>query len=779
MDIHRVMGGAVLILLLCVSVTWGARLIQEEVPLPVQKQPTQSKQTTPAKQTSSSQVGKQSGGTSQKETVIPLKEFKEQQKKLQFYGVNPNVPRPTDQGAGESVGDADVSPEVPSQSPASASSPRTNNQPSSQKQPRMEVDPSGQFITMDFDGVDIKVFIKFIADITGKNFIIDEKVSGKITVISPRKMTMDEAYRVFLSVLEVNGFGTVDMGGVTKIVKAADAITKSLETTMEPPMIRDDTMITQIIQLKYADANDMRNLLSPLMSKASSQLLSYPQSNVLIVTDNKSNIKKIMDILKVIDVAGFAQEVKIIPLTYASATDLASKLGEIMTEGRQEELQRLRTVRQPESVGTKTATKIIPYERTNSMIVMAPPQDLSGIEELIRKLDIPTPTGKEDIHVYYLQYANAEDLAKVLTEIPTPESPDAQAQAATALSAGQTAASVQTKARSVKNPALKDQNIKISPDKETNSLIIYADPYQYRSIIETIKYLDIPRKQVYVRAAIMEVNTTKDFNVGVEWTFAEDFTYDSGNRTGAVVGRTGKGFVTSPTDLPSGPLVGVIGEAITVTSGSTKITFPNMSSFINAMAQDSDVNIISTPQILTMDNKEAEIKVGSNVPYVTREDTDSTNIDRTVRTYDYRDVGVTLKLTPQINQQGNIRMALFQEITTLVPGTTADEYAPTTLKRSASTTVNVKDGSTMVIAGLIGDTLTLSDYRVPLLGDIPLLGWLFRSFSKTREKTNLYIFLTPQIIDTEEKTQALYQEKSIEAEEMTRPLDAPRKAQPE
>ena len=775
MDIRRVMGGAVLILLLCVSGTWGARLIQEEAPLPVKKQGTQ---TTPAKQTAPPQKSstEQPGVTDQKEKVVPLKEFKKQQRQMQYFGLNPDVPRQKDQGADGAVED-NVPGEQPTQPPAPAPFAKPANQSVKQTPPKMEVDASGQFITMDFDGVDIKVFIKFIADITGKNFIIDEKVSGKITVISPRKMTMDEAYRVFLSVLEVNGFGTVDMGGVTKIVKAADAITKSLETVPEPPMIRDDTMITQIIQLKYADANDMRNLLSPLMSKASSQLLSYPQSNVLIVTDNKSNIKKIMDILKVIDVAGFAQEVKIIPLNYASATDLAAKLGEIMTEERQEQLQRLRHVRQPESVGTKTVTKIIPYERTNSMIVMAPPQDLPGIEQLISKLDIPTPTGKEDIHVYYLQHANAEDLAKVLTEIPTPESPDSQAQP-TAVPAGQTPAA-QARARTMKNPTLKEQNIKISPDKETNSLIIYADPYQYRSIIETIKFLDIPRKQVYVRAAIMEVKTNKDFKVGVEWTFAEDFTYDSGKRTGAVIGRTGQSFITSPGDLPSGPLVGVIGEAITVTSGSTKITFPNMSSFINAMAQDTDVNIISTPQILTMDNKEAEIKVGANIPYVTREDTDSTNIDRTVRTYDYRDVGVTLKLTPQINQQGNIRMNLFQEITTLVPGSTGDEYAPSTLKRSASTTVNVKDGSTMVIGGLIGETLTVSDYRVPLLGDIPLLGWLFKSFSKSGEKTNLYIFLSRMIIDTHEKTQALYKEKSNEADEMLKPLVPAKKAQPD
>jgi general secretion pathway protein D len=729
MDIHRVISVAVLILFVCVSCVWAARLIEEDVPAPVPQQ------TTPNQPKAASSVK------------------------------HPGIQKSKD-GTNSSLHQEAVAPQSEPSSTMSAAKAR-------QPVAKNAADSGGQFITMDFDGVDIKVFIKFIADITGKNFIIDDKVTGKITVISPRKMTLDEAYRVFLSVLEVNNFGTVEMGGVTKIVRSADAITKSLETTTEPPLIKDDSMITQIIQLKYVDANDIKTLLSPLMSKASSQLLSYPQSNVLIVTDNKANIKKLMDILKVVDVAGFAQEVRIFPLTYASAADLATKLNDILSEGKQDETQRLRALRQQQDVaGTKTATKIIPYERTNSLIVLAAPPDVSGIEELIQKLDIPTPSGKEDIHVFYLQYANAEDMAKVLTEIPTPENPEAPTPPG---QQGAPKTAQQAIQKTTQNPALKEQNIKISPDKETNSLIIYADPYAYKSLVETIKYLDIPRKQVYVKALIMEVNTNHDLNFGVQWTYASDFKYDSKNKTGAVVGRTGNSFITSPSDLPTGPLLGVIGEAITIKQGSTTLTFPNMSSFVNAMANDSDVNVISTPQILTMDNQEAEIKVGSNVPYVTNTTTDTTNLNNTVRTFDYRDVGVTLKLTPQINQQGDIRMKLFTETSTLVQGTGDTEFAPTTLKRSASTMVNMHDGSTMVIGGLIGDTLSLTNYRVPLLGDIPLLGYLFKSLSRSREKTNLYIFLTPYIIDTNEKGQALYQEKNREADMINDTLDSSKK----
>jgi len=346
MDIHRVISVAVLILFVCVSGVWAARLIQDEGfgPIPQQTTTNQPKAASTARQPG---IQKPKAGTN---SSIPAQATTSQEKK-------------SDSRINSS----------PQGEPSATTTAAKTRQPTAQN----EADSGGQFITMDFDGVDIKVFIKFIADITGKNFIIDDKVTGKITVISPRKMSLDEAFRVFLSVLEVNGFGTVDMGGVTKIVRSADAITRSLETTMEPPLLKDDSMITQIIQLKYVDANDIKNLLSPLMSKASSQLLSYPQSNVLIVTDNKANIRKLMDILKVVDVAGFAQEVKIFPLTYASAADLASKLNDILAEGKQEDVQRLRAMRQQNVAGTKTETKIIPYERTNSLIVLAPPTDVS------------------------------------------------------------------------------------------------------------------------------------------------------------------------------------------------------------------------------------------------------------------------------------------------------------------------------------------------------------------------------------------------------------------
>jgi len=607
-----------------------------------------------------------------------------------------------------------------------------------------------QYVTMDFDGMDIAMLVKFIADITKRNFILDNNVSGKVTVVSPRKMTIDEAYRVFESVLEVNGFTTVRSGNVTKIIKSSEAVTKGIETRTHESSSREDRLVTQIIQLKYVDAEDMKNLITPLISKSSSQIMSYPQSNLLIITDTISNLKKIMDIIKVIDVKRFSQEVKVIHLEHASATDLSNKLTQILSGAGTDASSRAISRRMPGATSTKEPPKILPYERTNSIIVVANAQDVSYISEMITDLDIPTPSGKEDIHVYYLQNANAEEVAKVLSGMPTLTSPDATPRPGTTTGMTSNISSSGTSSQ---------QNFKISPDKATNSLIIFADPYTYNNIVDTIRFLDIPRKQVYVEAFIMEVNSEANFEIGVQWSFFDDFKYDGGKKTGAWIGRTTDTSIAKPSDFPAGPLLGVIGQAITLNKGGVEITLPSMASFINAVSGDKDVHIISKPQLITMDNKQAEIKVGKNIPYVTREDTDSTNINRTVRTYDYRDVGVTLKFTPQINQEGGVRMELFQEITHLVPGTGEEKFAPTTYKRSATTAVSVRDGQTMVIGGLIGDNLTIGNSKVPLFGDIPFLGYLFKTLSRDREKTNLYIFITPHIIDTVEKANIFYKMK--------------------
>ncbi len=373
-------------------------------------------------------------------------------------------------------------------------------------------------------------------------------------------------------------------------------------------------------------------------------------------------------------------------------------------------------------------------DRTNSLIILATEDDTVRIRELIDLLDREIPRGEGNIHVYYLQNANAEDLTKVLTALPSGD---------------------KKQVRKGKAPVI-SKEVQIVADKATNSLVITARKQDYLILEDIIKKLDIPRRMVYIEALIMEVNVDKEFKLGVEWMGMEDFKY-SGTKKGAFFAGSGgagdysniRGLSSTPPSLPSGFSLGVFGEAISIGD----VVFPNLGAILQAYQKDSDVHIISTPQILTTDNEEAEIKVGENVPYITKAATG----EQIYETYEYKDVGVTLKITPQINQERFVRLKIFQEVIKLKKG--AEEYKPTTLKRSAETTVIVKDKNSVVIGGIIGESTERGRYQVPCLGSIPGLGWLFKSVSRSRNRTNLFVFLTPYIIENPTEASKIYEEK--------------------
>jgi len=589
-------------------------------------------------------------------------------------------------------------------------------------------EPEKRYVTIDFDNVDITLFIKFISELTGRNFIIDNAVKGKVTIVSPTKISVEEAFKVFESVLEVHGYTTVPAGSIIKIVPAIQARTKNIETKLRHEAITpEDKVVTQLIPLEYADPDELRKLFSPLISK-NSVIISYAPTRLLIVTDVLSNIKRLLRIVKAVDVVGIGEEVSVIPIDYATASELSKSLTSIF----QTQVRRKTTKGAPVS----NVIRIVADERTNSLIILATEDDTLKMRELVRLLDKPVPRGEGDIHVYYLQNANAEDLAQVLTALPSKE----------------------TKAETKGKAPVISKEVQIVADKATNSLVITAKKQDYFVLEDIIRKLDIPRSMVYIEALIMEVNVDKEFRLGVEWLGMEDFTYDS--KTGGVFsGYGGSETYANLSGLtsgvpPSGFSLGVIGETITIGD----IVFPNLGAVLQAYQQDSDVHIISTPQILTTDNEEAEIKVGENVPYLTKEATG----DQEYQTYEYKDVGVTLKITPQINQERFVRLKIFQEVVKLKKGT--EEYRPTTLKRSAETTVIVKDNNTVVIGGIIGESTESATYKVPCLGDIPGLSWLFKSLSRSRNKTNLFVFLTPYIIEKPIEADKIYQDKKKEIE---------------
>jgi general secretion pathway protein D len=592
-----------------------------------------------------------------------------------------------------------------------------------------------RYVTIDFDSVDIHVFIKFISELTGKNFIVDDKVKGKVTIISPRKIAVDEVYKVFESVMEVNGFAVVPSGDVIKIIQSQQAREKSLETRLQDEQAtNEDKYVTQIISLEHANPDEMKRVLDPLISRTS-VILSYPPAGMLVITEILSNIKRLRKIIEALDVDGVGGQISYVPLKYAAATEAIKSLNAIFQQQK----------------GTIAPVKIVADDRTNALIIAATENETTRVRELIDLMDREIPKGSGMIRVYYLQNAKAEDTAKVLSNLPhQAKTPDGK-------------------------PVPLSKSVQIVADKATNALIITADTADYLVIEDVIKKLDISRPMVYLEALIMEVSTTKNFKLGVEWQGGKDFTYDG--KTGAVVGGVsgdgGKygiasGLLTTtagaiPT-LPSGLSLGVIGQAITVaTVGGTTLTFPNLAAFIQAYQSDTDVRILSTPQLLTLDNEEAEITVGKNVPYVTRQDTTTTSTIN-YSNYEYKDVGITLKVTPQINKEGFIRMKLDQSVTKLDAqtqdiGTGLKILAPTTLKRTAKTTITVRSGDTVVIGGLIENYSSDGVYKVPLLGDIPLLGWLFKYKSRIGDRTNLFIFITPRIIQKPEDAVNIHQDK--------------------
>ncbi len=594
---------------------------------------------------------------------------------------------------------------------------------------------SERFITIDFDNVDIHLFIKYISELTGKNFVVDKAVQGNVTIVSPTKISDDEAYQLFESVLEVNGFTTVGAGAITKIIPTARALSQNMNTLNHgEPSRPEDKIVTQIIPLHYTTPEEMKKVLLPLVSKTS-VVIAHTQSGMLIVTETLSNIQKLLTIIEAIDVPLTDEEISVIPLTHASATITATAVNAIFqqTQG-------------SKAANPQSSLKVVGYEPINSLILVASPVNVTRVKGLIAMLDTEMKQNEGNIRVVYLQHATAKDLATVLTALPGQQSSDP--------------------AKKGEAPTI-SKDVKIMPDTETNSLIITASRSEFQELENVIKKLDIPRRMVYLEALIMEVDADSSFDVGVNWMAGGTFHDGTGQMlTGfggsdgyklsstigyapAVAATATTAAVPATAAIPPGFSLGILKQGIQIGG----VTFPDIGAVLRAYKTDSNVNVIATPQILTTDNKKAEISIGENTPYLTRTQaaidntgtktgTDTSSIG--YQNYEYKDIATKLTITPQINQADILRLEIATEVSKLKAGSAADK--PTTFKRTATTTVLVKDNNTIVIGGIIGQDDTEGEYKIPLLGDIPVLGWLFKDKKTSRKKTNMFIFITPRII---------------------------------
>jgi general secretion pathway protein D len=585
---------------------------------------------------------------------------------------------------------------------------------------------TGPMVSIDFHDMDINLFVKFISDLTGKNFVVDEDVKGNVTVVSPGKVDPREAYKVFESVLEVHGFAAVPSGKITKIVSLRSAGAKSIRTRLkEEAESIGDTVVTQLIPLRYADPVTIAKLVATMTSEGSA-IMPYPPTNTLFITDASSNINRLLRIIKEIDKPGVGRQVVVIPVKHASAARLVGMLRSIF-KGQ---------IKQGADNPTTTAS-FVADQIANTVMVLGSKSETHRIQKLVQIMDEQATEGHERMHVYYLEHASAKQICPIIKKIPSQ------------MRSGDGSVS----------------NIDISCDPSTNSLLITSSMEDFLAMKKLIAKVDIPRAMVYIEALILEVNTNKDFRLGTEWIAGDNTTvhgdsnavYGGGFGGGTLGGERGHNFTgtinantgNQTSLLPPGFSLGIFGEVLSISG----IQFPSISAVIQAYKKDTDIRILSTPQILTTDNQEAAIHVGRNIPF----QTNVNNVgDGVFNSFEYRDIGKTLKITPQVSSASMLRLELSLDVTELE---TSVMFRPSTLKRSINTTILVKDRHTVVLGGLIDDQVSEIKAKVPCLGDIPGFREFFKSTGLFNHETNLFVFLTPRIVDDPESAENLSDEK--------------------
>lgn len=596
---------------------------------------------------------------------------------------------------------------------------------------------NGIGITLDFKDIELSDLIRTVSELTGKNFVYDDSIRGKATIISSEQMSQSEAYQLFLTVLNVKGYTVVPSGKTNKIVPIKTAKESNLPTTTSASS--RDQFVTRMITLNHINAADIADsILSPLMPKTSNVVV-YEPSNMLIISDNASNIQRLAKIINELDVPGALQDTLVVPLQYADAKETAKICNDILTAGASKSKAKKRSSKNVSTSSTTEISKVVAYERTNRLIIMATTDDMDTLTSLVAELDQQPTKEHSRINLYYLENADAETLSKTLNEILTGiKTPGTSTTANTGKKA--VAAALRT-------------DVTVSADKPTNALIINATPEDYVILKDIIRQLDIRRKQVYVEALIMELSmdATKKLGVGLQGGFevGDGVIGVNSNMPGAV----STDLLTSAVD---GILAGGFSNLIDIDSdgdGTNDTSIPAFSALIDLSKKDTDVNILSAPRLLTSDNEEAEIVVGRNVPIITSRLNDTGGSDGLTQSVsvERKDVALTLRFTPQITEGDLVRLNVYQETTDLVEEASnvgnVNDVGPTFTTRKISNTVLAKDSQTVVLGGLISTNITDSVTKVPLLGDIPGLGWLFKRTSHDEVKTNLLVFITPTIIN--------------------------------
>ena len=609
--------------------------------------------------------------------------------------------------------------------------------------PNVEREAGAEAITFDFKDIELPALIKTVSDLTGKNFLYDDSVKGKVTIISPETMTLEEIYQLFLTVLNVNGYTLVPEGKVNKIVSTKTARQEGLPVLSGNGTAASGQFVTRLVRLKYLDASTVaKSVLAPLMP-ATGNIITYPPTNTLILTDSAATIERMMTIMRLLDEPDLSGEVTVIPLLNANAEEVAQICNEMFAY--QEAVTPTRQVSKIVSTAQDTGLKIIPYARVNALIVLGSIEHINKLNKLVALLDQKASGSRPYINVYYLENADAETLATTLNQLLA--GIDFQSQTGE----GQDKEATGTPSRPVT----------VMADKPTNSIVINAQPTEYALIKEIIRKLDVRRKQVYVEALILELSMDATRELGASLQGGIDAGSDSvlfgtsnlntGTNLASLAGGD-EGYPSLLGQTIEGIMLGGLFNPITVTGvDGSEVTIPAVSALIDLSSTTSDVNILSVPRLLTSDNEEAEIIVGSNVPVITERLTDGSSLSQSV-SVERQDVALTLRFTPQVIEGDLVRLNVYQEVTDLASNSVGNinEVGPTLTKRVIRNTVLAHSKRTIVLGGLIGRNIQEVISKVPLLGDIPVLNFLFKRTGKTETKTNLLVFITPTIINSPE-----------------------------
>ena len=632
-----------------------------------------------------------------------------------------------------------------------------------QQQQQQRQRASREPVTLNFVNADIEAVARTMAAITGRNIVVDPRVKGTITLSTERPVPPQQAYNQFLAALRLSGFTVVDSGGILKLVPEADAKLQSGAVSAGTPAAGGQ-IVTQIFRLNYAPAGNMVPILRPLISP-NNTINVDPSTNSLVITDYADNLQRIGRIIASLDVSN-ATDVDVIPLQHSVAADIAPVVQRLLDASGTPGAPAAGPGPAPAG-DASFRTTIVAESRSNSLLVRAAnPARLSLVRSLVQKLDQPggrAETG--NIWVVYLRNAEATRLAVTLRAAlaaaatgPTGTgiggvAPTGAAPAATSVGASPTTISAAggNPATTPTTPTAQPQTGgQIQADPATNALIITAPEPQYRQIRAVIDRLDSRRAQVYVEGLVVEVNASKAAEFGIQWQGPLNSTGDG------TVGFLGTNFrntsAPSIVDLAIGAATGnVVAPGTGVNFGTvSRVAGRNiLTSIANFLQSNGDGNVLSTPNLLTLDNEEAKIVVGQNVPFVTGQFTNTGTSNGSVnpfQTIERKDVGLTLRIRPQISENGTVKLQIFQEVSSVDEATRNAVSGLTTNKSSIESNVLVEDGAIVVLGGLLKDAYADSEQKVPVLGDVPIVGNLFRSQSRNRTKTNLMVFLRPVVL---------------------------------